>query len=72
MKTIFGTVNESVQLVSRENMDNGFTKTVFKFGKLTVTGLSNHPSQEAIIRLADAMNDIAKKYVFGELKEDIA
>lgn len=67
MKQFFGNINETFKLVSREELDNGLIKTVFKFGKLNVTGISNKPSDDAINRLADEINNIAAKYVF-ELK----
>jgi TATA-box binding protein (TBP) (component of TFIID and TFIIIB) len=62
MKTIFGEVNESVQLVSREVTENGLTKTIFRYGKLTVTSISNQPTKEAVTKLAEGMNEIAEKY----------
>ncbi|MCM3115472.1 acyl-CoA thioester hydrolase [Neobacillus sp. MER 74] len=58
---IFGNFdNKNVELVSRKMLENGQIKTLFKFGKLTVTGVSNKPSNESINKLADNMSKIAE------------
>ncbi len=70
--TIFGTVNEQIKVMNREHLEDGLTRTTFKYGKLTVVGLSNEPSTEAIKRMAANMNSIAEKYVNEELEQNIA
>ncbi|KZD43480.1 hypothetical protein B4083_0880 [Bacillus cereus] len=70
--TIFGTVNEQIKVMSREHLEAGLTETTFKYGKLTVVGVSNEPSTEAIKRMAESMNSIAEKYVNEELEQNIA
>ncbi|MCU4798625.1 acyl-CoA thioester hydrolase [Bacillus cereus] len=70
--TIFGTVNEPIKVISREHLEDGLTETTFKYGKLTVIGVSNEPSTEAIKRMAKSMNSIAEKYINEELEQDIA
>ncbi|WP_346988896.1 acyl-CoA thioester hydrolase [Bacillus sp. SW7] len=70
--TIFGTVNEKIKVMNREHLEDGLTRTTFKYGKLTVVGLSNEPSTEAIKRMAANMNSIAEKYVNEELEQNIA
>nr|WP_227495897.1 acyl-CoA thioester hydrolase [Bacillus mycoides] len=58
--------------MSREHLEDGLTETTFKYGKLTVIGVSNEPSTEAIKRMAESMNSIAEKYVNEELEQNIA
>ncbi|COF21655.1 acyl-CoA thioester hydrolase [Bacillus thuringiensis] len=70
--TIFGTVNEPIEVISRKGLENGFNQTTFKYGKFTVIGVSNEPSNEAIKRMAESMNSIAEKYVNEELEQNIA
>ena len=70
--TIFGTVNEQIKVMSREHLEDGLTRTTFKYGKFTVIGVSNEPSNEAIKRMAESMNNIAGKYINEELEQDIA
>ncbi|PEA56340.1 acyl-CoA thioester hydrolase [Bacillus pseudomycoides] len=70
--TVFGTVNNHIELVSREYLEGGLTKTTFKYGKFTVIGVSNEPSTDAIKRMAENMNSIAEKYVDDELEQNIA
>ncbi|ACO29042.1 acyl-CoA thioester hydrolase [Bacillus cereus] len=70
--TIFGTVNEQIKVMNREHLEDGLTRTTFKYGKFTVVGISNEPSTEAIKRMAENMNSIAEKYVNEELEQNIA
>ncbi|MDA2731355.1 acyl-CoA thioester hydrolase [Bacillus cereus] len=70
--TIFGTVNEQIKVMNREHLEDGLTRTTFKYGKFTVVGVSNEPSTEAIKRMAEKMNSIAEKYVNEELEQNIA
>ncbi|MDA1744044.1 acyl-CoA thioester hydrolase [Bacillus paranthracis] len=70
--TIFGTVNEQIKVMNREHLEDGLTRTTFKYGKFTVVGVSNEPSTEAIKRMAENMNRIAEKYVNEELEQNIA
>ncbi|WP_368906735.1 acyl-CoA thioester hydrolase [Bacillus wiedmannii] len=70
--TIFGTVNEQIKVMSREHLEDGLTRTTFKYGKFTVIGVSNEPSTEAIKRMAENMNSIAEKYVNEELERNIS
>ncbi|KUH41413.1 hypothetical protein [Bacillus mycoides] len=70
--TIFGTVNEQIKVMNREHLEDGLTRTTFKYGKFTVVGVSNEPSTEAIKRMAENMNSIAEKYVNRELEQNIA
>ncbi|HDX9658517.1 acyl-CoA thioester hydrolase [Bacillus cereus] len=70
--TIFGTVNEQIKVMNREHLEEGLTRTTFKYGKFTVVGVSNEPSTEAIKRMAENMNSIAEKYVNEELEQNIA
>jgi len=70
--TIFGSVNEQIKVMSREHLEDGLTRTTFKYGKFTVVGVSNEPSTEAIKRMAENMNSIAEKYVNEELEQNIA
>lgn len=70
--TIFGTVNEQIKVINREHLEDGLTRTTFKYGKFTVVGVSNEPSTEAIKRMAENMNSIAEKYVNEELEQKIA
>ncbi|KAB2397478.1 MULTISPECIES: acyl-CoA thioester hydrolase [Bacillus cereus group] len=70
--TIFGTVNEQIKVMNREHLEDGLTRTTFKYGKFTVVGVSNEPSIEAIKRMAENMNSIAEKYVNEELEQNIA
>ncbi|MDM5193258.1 acyl-CoA thioester hydrolase [Bacillus hominis] len=70
--TIFGTVNEQIKVMSREHLEDGLTRTTFKYGKFTVIGVSNEPSTEAIKRMGENMNSIAEKYVNEELEQNIA
>lgn len=70
--TIFGTVNEQIKVMNREHLEDGLTRTTFKYGKFTVIGVSNEPSTEAIKRMAENMNSIAEKYVNEELEQNIA
>ncbi|HFJ9248639.1 hypothetical protein ABH946_002205 [Bacillus sp. RC145] len=70
--TIFGTVNEQIKVMNREHLEDGLTRTTFMYGKLTVVGVSNEPSTEAIKRMAANMNSIAEKYVNEELEQNIA
>ncbi|HFK1456071.1 acyl-CoA thioester hydrolase [Bacillus cereus] len=70
--TIFGTVNEQIKVMNREHLEDGLTRTTFKYGKFTVVGVSNEPSTEAIKRMAENMNSIAEKYVNEELEQNIA
>ncbi|MBJ8047046.1 acyl-CoA thioester hydrolase [Bacillus cereus group sp. N18] len=70
--TIFGTVNEQIKVMNREHLEDGLTRTTFKYGKFTVVGVSNEPSTEAIKRMAENMNNIAEKYVNEELEQNIA
>jgi hypothetical protein len=63
MDTLFGNVNESVKLVERKQLDVGRIQTVFKYGNLTVSGISNIPSESALERSASILNEIADKHV---------
>ncbi|UYY98716.1 acyl-CoA thioester hydrolase [Peribacillus frigoritolerans] len=72
MKSYFGIVNEEVELISREVLKNEVVRTEFKFGKLTVTGTSNIPTDRAIIRLADGMNAIAEKNISSKLNNEVS
>ncbi|WP_144596442.1 acyl-CoA thioester hydrolase [Bacillus cereus] len=70
--TIFGTANEQIKVMNREHLEDGLIRTTFKYGKITVVGLSNEPSTEAIKRMAENINSIAEKYVNEELEQNIA
>ncbi|MDM5361165.1 acyl-CoA thioester hydrolase [Peribacillus sp. ACCC06369] len=71
MKSYFGIINEDVKLLSREVLEIGLVRTEFKFGKLTVTGTSNVPTDSAIYRLADGMNAIAEKNISSTLNNEV-
>lgn len=70
--TIFGTVKEQIKVMNREHLEDGLTRTTFKYGKFTIVGVSNEPSTEAIKRMAENMNSIAEKYVNEQLEQNIA
>lgn len=67
MKSYFGIINEDVKLLSREALEVGLVRTEFKYGKIIVIGISNIPTDSAIIRLADGINAIAEKNISSEL-----
>jgi hypothetical protein len=60
---IFGKASDNVEIISREQLDNGMIQTVFKYGKLTIVGISNKPSCQAIERLSIGMNRLANKEI---------
>lgn len=72
LKSYFGIINEGVKLLSREVLETGLVRTEFKFGKLTVTGISNIPTDSAVIRLADGMNAIAEKSISSKLNNEVS
>ncbi|UZJ79441.1 acyl-CoA thioester hydrolase [Fictibacillus sp. KU28468] len=71
MKTIFGQITQYVELINQEKLNNGSTKTTFKFGKLYVVGHSNRPSSESLNRVADEINVIAENHI-NEIDTQIA
>jgi hypothetical protein len=72
MKTLFGNVTETIELIERKQLDDGSTQTVSKAGKLTIITTSNEPSSEAIQRIGQVMNRIAEKHIDQKRQQGVA
>lgn len=65
MKSYFGEISESVELISRRVTDNELIETNYKIGKLMVMGISNIPSENAINHFTDRLDRLTEKILNG-------